>query len=660
MSSLEYHNIDVNKLLEKATIAFSVVFWLYILYAAFSGASREILTIVFLGGCMSIYVLNELADPLDKEGYLNQMVLIFILLISIASTIYMYINFSDLNSTRIGYAYTHEYMMALLFVTSIVYVTWREFGSVFLFLILFSIIFGYFGQYMPGVFSHGGLSTTRILNISMLDISGIYGSISMIIAAWVALFLLYAGLLKGYGAFEIITIMALRSGKYVKTGVFQTAVIASAIIGSINGSRTANAAMTGSITIPIMVDSGLKPKSAAAIEADASTLGQILPPVMGAGGFLMASFLGISYADVMIVAALPAIIVIVCLFVGVHLTATSEVDTAKIDINQKISGIMDENDVVTNNWINALVFLPPFILLIYLLGVLRYTIPTSGLATVLLMMLTGSIYTIHRDYNMDSSIGDLVISAIKDTVDGFYQGAVILAPIALIVATINIAVDIFLATGVPNAITLAMMDMTDGIMLFTVLLALAVCIILGLGMPTVAAYTIVAILIAPTLINQFGVEPLAAHFFVFYGACLSGITPPIAPTCAVTSGIAKSKFLETASKSVKLFAPMFILPISFIYREELIVGDPSLWTVAIFISTIVGSIMLIYSLNSSIEAKKTNKLFISVVLFLSGIIMMTHPNITFSYIIGAASILIAMLTLKIDSSKAKQDTASVQ
>ncbi len=270
----------------------AVLFWVGVLFWAQTQVISQVRYAAgFVGGIMTVYALNETRLAVEDGDWIDAVVLIPSSVALMTASIYFFFNFEDVYLLRQGYALEHEYMLARMVILSLMYLTWREFGNVFLGLVGGVFIYGMYGNLVPGVLGHAGMSQATLLQATVTDLYGFYGGLTQITASWIAPFLLYAGLLFAYGAFDLILRVAIVTAKYIESGVAQTAVLASAVIGSINGSYTANAAMTGSFTIPTMQESGMKGHRAAAIEAVASTSGQVLPPVMGASAFVMASYL---------------------------------------------------------------------------------------------------------------------------------------------------------------------------------------------------------------------------------------------------------------------------------------------------------------------------------------------------------------------------------
>lgn len=603
----------------------AIPFWLLVIYYAYSQMMpRAQYGVAFLGSMLIIYILEQYRQELASEQIYERILLAVSAAIVVVTTVYIFTNYEALYLERSGFALQHEYVLAVAFTLMMLYLTWRSFGVTFLAVLLIGIGYGLFGNYIPGVLSHGGVSGGRILRILVLEFSGFYGSLNRLIAAWVALFLLYAGLLRGYGAFDLIIRLAVRSAKYVDSGVAQTAVISSAIIGSINGSQTANAGMTGSFTIPMMKDNGIRGETAGAIEAVASSVGQVLPPVMGAAAFIMASLVtGITYIDVIIAGLIPATIMLVSIAVAVHYAAVPQLDEPNLDAyrEDRMSRAEFASEVIK--------FGVPLAILIYYLGIVQYTVMTSALYTTIAMLATGIgmpiVYSLYESDGLSGVKSD-VTTALEETVDGARHGAVILAPIAIIIAAINGVVDILSATAVPTSISLALMDLSGGVLLYAAILGVIICILLGLGMPTSAAYTIVALLIAPAFINQFLVPEIAAHYFVFYAAILAGITPPIATAVAVACGIAESDFWGTAFEAIKIAGPLFILPFAFIYNPEIVSGEFNQSNLFVGAVTLLGAIAIIHGLNYQFKINRIGRYAFRLVFFGAGVVAMAHPE----------------------------------
>ncbi len=623
--------------------ALAILYWAFILsYALWLWMPRARYAVVFVGGSMLVFITNEASKALARDERTDLAILSIAAILTVATVGYVAVYFWQLFYIRPGVGYPHEYALAVALILTVMYLSYRSFGLAFVFVAVLALLYGLGGGYIPGLFGHSGLRPIRMLNIMVLNVGGFFGSISRIIAAWVALFLLYTGLVQAYGAFELILRGVVIAAVRFRSGVAQFAVLASMVIGSINGSPSANAAMTGSFTIPMMKDSGLPSEIAAGVEASASSGGQVMPPVMGAAAFVMASLLGITYFDVLIAGLIPAFIFVITVAVGVHyatLRNTPEGLSPKID--WEAEEFRSGGELA---W-DALKFLLPFCVLVYTLGVLQWTVVTSAMMTVFAQLLTGFSFPIVESLYDEHSGEDLTAvlrETLAETIDGARFGAIILAPIGIIIALINGIVDIIRASGLPGSLTLAMMNLTGGSLLFAAIVAMVICILLGMGMPSVAAYTVVAILVAPTFIQAFLVPGLAAHYFVFYSAILSFITPPIATAAVVASGVAGANFWRTCLAAIRISIVLFVLPIVFLFNPILLVGGFTLQTFLVTGVVLLGGVSITHGVNYAGVWAPNRALDVAIRLVYVGLglVIMIYPDLVVS--VGAVTVVLVM------------------
>lgn len=664
------------KLLDYAITIGAILFWLYVLseISAPAEMERPFFAVAFLGGILIIYMFKEAKESLAEEDYLDLLILASVGFVMVVATIYITQDYDGFYLTRQGRAFEHEYTLAWLVSFAILYLTWRSYGAVFLGLVAGTMLYALYGTHeLLGIFAHGGISTNFMLQMLITDLAGFYGSLTQLTAAWIAPFLLYAGLLFAFGAFSLILRVAIYGARFISSGVAQTAVLASAIIGSVNGSKAANAGMTGSFTIPTMMESGLRGRTAASIEGSASMLGQVLPPVMGAAVFVMAETLGIAYIEAVIAGLIPAIILIISILVAVHYTSVTEMGGQTMDFED----YFDEHLTRSEKLVEGVRFGTPFIVLIVALGYWGWSVPTAAYWTVVTMTVLGiatpvieSAYLVATDRESTfveadgvwtqewwtehgrlrpklATVGqftpfaalagmvltvrkfnlvDTFVNEMRNVVGGLREGAIILAPIAIILAAVGGMVDLLMTTGVPSRIAIMLMELSGGVLLIAVLFGMGVCIVMGIGMPTVAAYVIVSTLVAPTFINVFGLPPLSAHYMVFYASVLAGVTPPVAVSVVVASGIAGSNFWYTAGNAIRISAPFFILPISFVYNPDLVsatIDTPSLITGTL---VMFGALSLIIGLNYPFRLRKRFRYPLRFGLFWLGVFVMVYPN----------------------------------
>ena len=557
--------------------------------------------VYFMGAAIIIYIFERIRER-DIDTRKQKLVVAGFVLIAIGvviSSVYLWLNYEELRFERFGLVTDFELVLSVFMVLVVLYFTYLHYGLPLSSVAAGVIFYAYFGPLFPGVLSHPGLSTSRIVGTVILNFQGIYGELTGIVINWIVIFLLYAGLIQGYGGFDHILKMATFFRKYMNSGVAQVSLVASLIIGSISGSGVANVGITGSFTIPTMKNSGIKSDVAAGIESVASTGGQIMPPVMGASAFLMAAILPYGYVDILVAAVVPALIFYVATGYSISLIVPTQMKAEAIreespeypDADGDLENPPEEE---FSDWTDfatpLLIFGIPFVGLLYFLGFRGFSISLAALYTVGLMVFTGTVLPVlFRDKSLPT--------VVSETIDGFREGAKGAIPIVIVVATLNVIIDILTLTGTPGKIALLIMDLSGGILVLAVLLAFVLCIILGMGMPTPAAYLLVAVMIAPSIIDNFALFDLSVHMFVLYAAMLSMLTPPIAVCVVVASGIADAGFWKSCLKALRVGYPMFILPFTFIRLPDLVRPEMTLSRFGLGAIVLVGIILIGYGLN---------------------------------------------------------------
>lgn len=586
----------------------TVLLWTLMLwYGNTYGLSQALYSILFLGLCIIIYSLIELDDALEKESYKRGVLMTSIAITGVFITVFSYIEFDSMLQARRTSPKLSHYILAVLVILVVLYLTYDAFGAVFSIVVLAGFAYALTGPYFPGIFRHSGLGVSRILEVSVINMAGIYGRLTQVGATMVAPFLLFAGLIKGFGGFGVMLGFSSWIAKYLKTGIAQMAVIMSMAVGSISGSAAANTSITGSFTIPIMKESGVDGSKAGAIESVASSGGQILPPVMGVAAFLMADLLALPIFTIFTAALIPAIVFYVIVANGVRWTALSDLDEHQsLELDEETANDIDSHEMVTINpnmspILYGTQFLISVIYLLYALGVEQQPVLIAGNRTVVLSILLGIIYiSADKIYYTDNSITKNVHEIFLLLKFGILDGAKTAAGILIIIASIGAVIDILLTTGFPTMLSLLLSEIAGDSLFALLIVTMIASILLGMGMPTPAAYLIVAILLAPTLI-RYGVPELNAHFFVFYYAILSAITPPIAVGIIISSSIANSNFWRTSFQALTIAIPLFVLPFSFVYYPEIISENLTGYTSGAVSGAIVllALLFISYGLNAS-------------------------------------------------------------
>ncbi|MFA9503214.1 TRAP transporter permease [Natrinema sp. H-ect1] len=503
---------------------------------------------------------------------------------AVAATAYVYFNFTRLQGDAFILGYnTTDHIIGGILIALAIDVTRRAFGTVIAAVAVLSVLYAHsmVGTQLFGVFRHSGMSWQQIAENGAVGISGVYDPTLMRVGStWVAIFIMFAGLAKTYGLMDFVREIGEELGTSLRTGVVQIAVISSMIMGSITGSAAANTATTGSFTIPMIKDQGVGDDVAASIEAVASAGGQMLPPVMGVAAFLMADIIQVPYLDIVQAGVIPAALFYFSVCLAVHFTIL------------KFGWI--SSDLTSFNWrllLRGLHFTIPMGVLLVTLVVLRYSPFAAGMYTIFTtigVMYVRNLVVRFLEVDLEDGveletkdvsgyeIAASVARTTKQTLDGFKQGGIDMAPLVGVLAAMGVIIKLLEGTGLTARVATSIIGMSEvsllgfGGGLFVVLfLAMIASILFGLGMPTPAAYILVAILVAKP-ITDLGTPVIATHMFVFYFAMLSAITPPVAISVAVGARIAGASFLQSCKQALRLGAPGFVIPYAFIANESLI------------------------------------------------------------------------------------------
>lgn len=465
------------------------------------------------------------------------------------------------------------------------------------------LIYAYFGNYFPGFLSHRGYSLERIVTHMYYTTEGILGIPLGVSATFIFLFLLFGAFLERTGIGKLFIDIANAIAGWASGGPAKVAVITSALEGTISGSSVANTVGSGSFTIPMMKKLGYRPEFAAAVEASASTGGQIMPPIMGAAAFLMAEFIGMPYIDIAKAAVIPALLYFSGILISVHLEAKrlglkgvsrSELPT--------IWSVMKERGHL----------FVPLIAIIYVL----MEGSTPVLAALVGLGLSIAAGMIKKETRM----------GLRDIIDALEAGARSALGVAVACATAGIIVGVVTLTGVGLKMANGLVDLASGNLLLTLVFTMVASLILGMGAPTTANYVITATIAAPALI-LLGVPILAAHMFVFYFGIVADITPPVALAAYAGAGIAKADPFKTGVIATKLAIGAFIIPYIFVLSPQIIlIGSTPMGIIQNLITAIcgmtaIGAAMIGYFLTNMSMAERTG-------FFLGGILLIDPGTIT--------------------------------
>lgn len=550
-------------------------------------------------GFMMVAVCAVSFDPQTsrEDGWLhvldNYLVLPLEALSSAGIAIYLWQNYERLAIFSIGVYADKDFYVGLLLLVLIVDLSRRAFGKILPAVGIGGVIYALWGPHFPSILRHGGISFRRLVTSQTVEFVGIYDTLVQVAATYIVIFIIFAAFLEAYGAMNYFVKIGAKVGSYVKSGITQTAVVTSVGMGSVNGSAAANAATTGAFTIPLMKNQGISNETAAAIESVASSGGQIMPPIMGAAAFVMAEITGTSYLHIITIGLLPALLFYGTIAVAVHMItlkedaglsalkdADSDLDaTTPGGSNRTIEDISmgtakrpGDVDILTESaessflqsFAKGLYLWIPVAVLVYTLVPLQYDPVYAGFFSTLSIF---PIAFLQELYFTDDS-GTAVQNFVENTLEGCRLGISNAAPITLAVAVIAIFVGVLNLTGFTQALAQSLISLSGGELFLLLFFAMFAAILFGLGMPTVAAYIVAVLLIAPALVDL-GVRLETAHFFVFYFAILSAITPPVAIACIITAEISKGNFWHVCAKALIIGLPLFLLPYVFVTNDAI-------------------------------------------------------------------------------------------
>jgi len=436
------------------------------------------------------------------------------------------------------------------------------------------LLYCYFGRVMPGMFMHRGYSLSRIIQHMYLTPEGIFGVALGVSATFVVMFIIFGSFLGRSGGARFFNELALALAGSSPGGPAKVAVVASGLLGTINGSSVANVATTGTFTIPLMKRVGYQPEYAGAVEACASTGGQLMPPIMGAGAFIMSEFLGIPYLRIAAAAIIPALLYYSAIFVNVHVRARK----------QNLKGLSrDELPVIREVLKKDGHLLIPIAVVIATL-LMKYTPVVAAFFGVVSVVVVSQLRPHTR-------------MGLKNILEAMEEGARGSLGVAMACALVGFVVGTSSLTSLGLTISNNIIELSGGKLFPTLIMAMVASLVLGMGLPTTANYIVCSTIVAPALIGM-NVLPLAAHMFVFYFGIMADLTPPVCLAAFTGAGIAGAQPGKTGITATKIALVAYFIPYSFIYTPMILLQAPNL----VHLVILVGSSLLgIVSLAASLE-----------------------------------------------------------
>ena len=460
--------------------------------------------------------------------------------------------------------------------------TRRAIGLPLVIIAICFLLFSYFGQYAPDIISHGGLSLKRLVGFQWFDQEAIFGIPIGVSVDFIFLFVLFGALLETAGGGKYFLDLAFAMVGKMRGGPAKAAILGSGMTGLISGSSIANTVTTGTFTIPIMKKTGFSKEKAGAIEVSSSVNGQLMPPVMGAAAFVVASFIGVTYFEVVKHAFLPAIISYIALFYISHLEA----------LKLGLKG-MEDCDVpnLKKTFLSGLHFLIPIFVLIYMLVFLRFTASYSIFFATVTLILVNLINRLFKQ--SDFKVG--LKTWFNETIIGFEKGALNMVGVGIAIATAGIIVGAVGSTGLSTNLIIVIETIAKDNIVVLLFLTIILCLLLGMGLPTTANYVVVASLMATVLVdvgNASGyIFPLiAVHLFVFYFGLMADVTPPVGLASYAAAAISGGDPLKTGVQALWYSLRTGILPIVFLFNHELLlIGVENFWhALVVIITSLIG------------------------------------------------------------------------
>ena len=532
----------------------------FLIYPTFKGKKISIFDIIisFVGAFCCLYIYFFYDQLVDRGGVL------------------LSIPFGE------NFNFPVELILGSLGILILLEATRRAIGLPLVIIAVCFLLFSYFGRYAPEIISHGGLSLNRLVGFQWLDQEAIFGIPIGVSVDFIFLFVLFGALLETAGGGKYFLDLAFAMVGKMRGGPAKAAILGSGMTGLISGSSIANTVTTGTFTIPIMKKTGFSKEKAGAIEVSSSVNGQLMPPVMGAAAFVMASFIGVTYFEIVKHAFLPAIISYVALFYISHLEA----------LKLNLKGMADA-DVpnLKKTFLSGIHFLIPIFVLIYMLVYLRFTASYSIFYATIALIVVNLVYILIKNQNFKVALKNWF----NQTIIGFEKGALNMVGVGIAIATAGIIVGAVGSTGLSTNLIIVIESIAKDNVIILLFLTIILCLLLGMGLPTTANYVVVASLMATVLVdvgNASGfIFPLiAVHLFVFYFGLMADVTPPVGLASYAAAAISGGDPLKTGLQAFWYSLRTGILPIVFLFNHELLlIGIENIWHgLLVIVTSLIG------------------------------------------------------------------------
>ncbi|HKM39640.1 MAG TPA: TRAP transporter permease [bacterium] len=590
------------------TAIICVVMSLFHLYTAGFGALSAVhQRSVHLGFAL---FLTFIFAPFRKESPKNKPSVwdVLLALLSAGCCLYIFLEYNNI-ALRGGRLTNLDYLVGAVVIMVVLEASRRVAGKELTLLVCIALAYCYFGRYFPGFLRHRGLSISRIIEFMGWSTEGILGMATGVSSTYIFLFILFGEVLKASGLAQVVNDLALALAGRARGGPAKVAILASGMLGTISGSAIANVTTTGTFTIPLMKELGYSPVFAASVEAIASTGGMMMPPIMGAAAFVMAEFLGLPYKTIVVAGLIPAIL---------YYLATWTV----VDLEAKRLGLKGlEKQDIPSVW-DVLKSRGYLLVSVFILIFLMARGTTTQLAAFWSILSTIAISFLNPKTRPSPVVYLKAFAAASKAALGVAVGC---ASVGMIEGMAGVS-------GVALVLGEGVVRLSQGNLYLTLFLVMVASLVLGMGLPATACYIIVAMIsVRPLML--IGVEPLAAHFFVFYFGMLSALTPPVALAAYAAAGVARQNPSKVGWMAFRLAIAGFIIPYIFVMTPELLFINPTIGGLALKLTTaIVGTIALA---GASLGYLFKNLTIAERALLLIGAVLLMHGGYTTDFVGGA-------------------------
>ena len=625
-------NRDENKLMKSVDVFIGVVsvigaaaHFFFAYNSSISVSQQRVFHTFFF---ILVFFMYELKAGVEKKKLFSAIINALMVAFVIAAGTYFIINMSSSSmvTRAISGASKFEIVLGVILILLVMEIARRKVGAALTVLSAIFILYALFGRSMPAIIKHKGYSISYLTEYLTWTTEGIFGTCIGASVTFVCLYIIFGEMLDAFGAGQFFIDIAYAATGRMKGGPAEASVVSSALMGSINGSAVANVVTTGTFTIPLMKKVGYKPEYAGAVEAVASTGGQILPPVMGAAAFVMSDLTGIAYSQIVIAALIPGLLYYIALGISVYL----EADKLGLEGEDK-SKLKAVKDVLKDGWYYAI---PILVLLVCLLA-FGFSANYSAVFAIITLAIVGIAKTYFKEKRFPwQEFYQTFRKSMKTTV-----------AVSIACAAAGIVIGIVSMTGIGVKFTRIVFRLAGGNTFMMLLLIMVACIIMGMGLPSTAAYIIAATIGVPPLV-QAGFTELGANMFVFYFAIISFITPPVALAAYAGAGIAGSKPGSTGVRAFLLGLSGFIIPFVYVYNPALLIVGSKFTSVA-YIALM--ALFAVFLLSSSITGWLHGKINIvfRVLMCASAVLMFVQGAVwtdILGLVLGLVSVVVVLIT----------------